>query len=74
MLASSSYAFRFQDGKKYRAEKHDRDDSVGSHDKQDYTAIFKYSATWICAAYFLSYVGIEGQFKPATMLKCTSNT
>ncbi|KAI0171420.1 major facilitator superfamily domain-containing protein [Pestalotiopsis sp. NC0098] len=59
MLASSSYAFRFQDGKKYRAEKHDRDDSVGSHDKQDYMAIFKYSATWICAAYFLSYVGIE---------------
>ncbi|KAF3014045.1 hypothetical protein E8E14_011430 [Neopestalotiopsis sp. 37M] len=59
MLASSAYAFRSQDGKKYRAEKHDCNDSTTPHDKQDRFAMFKYSATWICAAYFLAYVGIE---------------
>ncbi|KAM0808898.1 putative MFS transporter [Seiridium cardinale] len=60
MLASSAYAFRLQDAKTYRVEKHDREEHDSLPDKQGSLAIFKHSATWICAAYFLAYVGIEG--------------
>ncbi|KAH8200941.1 hypothetical protein TruAng_004879 [Truncatella angustata] len=59
MLVSSVYAFRFQDGKAYRAEKHDGTEQDAHARKQDDLAIFKHIATWICAAYFLAYVGIE---------------
>lgn len=61
MLVSSTYAFRAQDAKAYRAEKHDHDDDEMSQGKKDSLAIFKHSATWICAAYFLAYVGIESK-------------
>jgi fucose permease len=40
----------------YRQNKH-TDSSDGN--KTDTKAIFRYSATWICAAYFLAYVGTE---------------
>lgn len=64
MLVTSVYAFRFQDAQKYRAEKHDQEEHESSRNKESSLAIFKHSATWICAAYFLAYVGIEGKLLP----------
>lgn len=61
MLATSVYAFQHQDAKKYRAEKHDREEHDSPLNKESSLAIFKHSATWICAAYFLAYVGIESE-------------
>ncbi|KAI0126826.1 MFS transporter-like protein [Xylariales sp. AK1849] len=55
-LLVSVFAFRFQDAKRYRAEKHDRE---GREAGQPRWAVFKHGATWVCAAYFLAYVGIE---------------
>lgn len=61
MLTTSVYAFRSQDAQKYRAEKHDREEHDSHEDKQSGLAIFQYRATWVCAAYFLTYVGIESE-------------
>lgn len=49
-------AFRLEDAARYREDKHGeiaRDAAV------DTTAMFKYRVTWVCAAYYLAYVGTE---------------
>jgi fucose permease len=49
------FAFRHETASVYRESKQSK-----SHDpKIDVKAVFKYRATWFCAAYFLTYVGIE---------------
>ncbi|KAI4675287.1 uncharacterized protein J4E84_010179 [Alternaria hordeiaustralica] len=49
------FAFRNETASVYRESNQSR-----SHDpKVDVKAVFKYRATWFCAAYFLTYVGIE---------------
>ncbi|KAI1481737.1 MFS general substrate transporter [Daldinia eschscholtzii] len=54
-------AFRFEDSKKYHDD-HKQDllpRAHGETDSNTKTVIFKYGVTWICAAYFLAYVGTE---------------
>ena len=48
-------AFRYENAAAYRKNNH----SKFSDHKVDVKAIFKYRATWLCAAYFLTYVGTE---------------
>ncbi|KAH7385858.1 major facilitator superfamily domain-containing protein [Pyrenochaeta sp. MPI-SDFR-AT-0127] len=48
-------AFRNEDASAYRRSKQSRI----SHDKVNTRAIFNYRATWLCAVYFLAYVGTE---------------
>jgi fucose permease len=48
-------AFRHEDASAYRQSKQSKLTTT----KSDVKAIFKYSATWLCAAYFLTYVGTE---------------
>ncbi|KAF3056498.1 Bypass of stop codon protein 6 [Daldinia childiae] len=54
-------AFRFEDSNKYRND-HQQDrllETQGETLPDAKIAIFKHSVTWICAAYFLAYVGTE---------------
>ncbi|OTB18247.1 hypothetical protein K445DRAFT_315039 [Daldinia sp. EC12] len=54
-------AFRFEDSKKYHDD-HKQDLLPRAHGETDpntKTVIFKNGVTWICAAYFLAYVGTE---------------
>lgn len=54
-------AFRREDSRKYRAH-HERERllEVPNESSLDArTAIFKHGVTWICAAYFLAYIGTE---------------
>lgn len=48
-------AFRNEDAAAYRRNKQ----SGGAASKVNVRAIFNYRATWLCAAYFLAYVGTE---------------
>lgn len=59
-------AFRFQDGDRYRADvERSRAGGVYGGEARRPTApmhsrtMFRYAATWVCAAYFLVYVGTE---------------
>lgn len=53
-----SFAFRFEDAVRYhnakQPEHHDNMKETPRH-------FLRFSVTWICAAYFLTYIGIEGQ-------------
>lgn len=56
-FALLAFAFRLEDSSKYRVAKLG---SLSGDSKVAQTSIFKHVATWICAAYFLIYVGTEG--------------
>jgi fucose permease len=49
------FAFWNETASRYRQNKQ----ADSQDNKTDTKAIFRYSATWICAAYFLAYVGTE---------------
>jgi fucose permease len=49
------FAFGDETASRYRQDKQ----TEAQDHKTDTKAIFRYSATWICAAYFLAYVGTE---------------
>ncbi|KAI0383976.1 MFS general substrate transporter [Hypomontagnella monticulosa] len=54
-------AFRHEDSIKYRAD-HERERLLEVRNESSLdarTAIFKHGVTWICAAYFLAYIGTE---------------
>jgi hypothetical protein len=51
-------AFRYEDAQRYRREKHD----TSKQQRTQVIDIVRYRVTWICAAYFLAYVGTEGQY------------
>ncbi|KAI8958490.1 MFS general substrate transporter [Daldinia sp. FL1419] len=54
-------AFRFEDSNRYH-NNHQKDhllEEQGEPSRDAKSAIFKHSVTWICAAYFLAYVGTE---------------
>jgi fucose permease len=51
------FAFRHENGSKYRDEKHAK--ALSTCGRIDTRAIFKYLATWLIALYFLAYVGTE---------------
>ncbi|KAF2855941.1 MFS transporter-like protein [Plenodomus tracheiphilus IPT5] len=48
-------AFRHEDAIAHRKSKHSKLTDV----KPDFKAMLKYSAVWLCAAYFITYVGTE---------------
>ncbi|KAF2729656.1 MFS transporter-like protein [Polyplosphaeria fusca] len=48
-------AFRYEDAARYRALHADDE----TYKMADWKAIFKHPATWVCAAYYLAYVGNE---------------
>ncbi|KAI1842249.1 hypothetical protein JX265_006876 [Neoarthrinium moseri] len=58
-LVTSALAFWSQDADKYHAEKYKTPESSDSASKKSPWDMFKHIATWVCAAYFLAYVGIE---------------
>lgn len=49
-------AFRLEDAARYREDKHDE---ISQDAAVDTAAMFKYRVTWVCAAYYLAYVGTE---------------
>lgn len=51
------FAFKQENASRYRDEKHA--EAVSKRGKVELKAIFKYSATWLSAFYFLAYVGTE---------------
>lgn len=51
------FAFRHENGSKYRHDKHA--EAVSTRGETNSRAIFKYLATWLIALYFLAYVGTE---------------
>lgn len=54
-LVTLVFAFRHEDASTYSQSKQSKLTTT----KSEVKAIFKYSATWLCAAYFLTYVGTE---------------
>lgn len=48
-------AFKHEDASRYAEDKQDE----LTHDDSDRKAMLRYRATWLCAAYFLGYVGTE---------------
>lgn len=65
-LVALGFAFRFEDAARYRADlERSRDTGMYGGEARRPVApmhsrtMFRYAATWICAAYFLVYVGTE---------------
>lgn len=52
------FSFRHEDARRYHHEKQGTSKQPGTQ----LTEIIGYRVTWICAAYFLAYVGTEGQY------------
>ncbi|KAI1466707.1 MFS general substrate transporter [Daldinia caldariorum] len=55
------FAFRFEDSSKYQNDHQQAllPQTRGETGTNTKTAFFKYNVTWICAAYFLAYIGTE---------------
>jgi len=52
------FSFRHENASRYHLEKQDTSKEPGTQ----LVEIVKYRVTWICATYFLAYVGTEGQY------------
>lgn len=61
-LALLAWAFRYEDGRRYRLEA----SREGTHQNDHMKEASKNKVTWICACFFLAYVGAEGipPFRP----------